>query len=55
MSMYSLRSPGPTTCITDAVLLAAAIQRGGVLATLDNGLARLVDERERRSVRVIPV
>ena len=41
--------------ITDAVLLAAAIQRGGVLATLDSGLTRLVDERERHSVRVIPV
>ena len=41
--------------ITDAVLLAAAIQRGGTLATLDSGLARLVDERERDSVRVIPV
>ena len=41
--------------ITDAVLLAAAIQRGGTLATLDSGLARLVDERERHSVRVIPV
>ena len=32
--------------ITDTVLLAAAIQRGGVLATLDSGLARLVDECE---------
>ena len=41
--------------ITDAVLLAAAIQRGGTLATLDSGLAQLVDERERDSVRVIPV
>lgn len=41
--------------ITDAVLLAAAIQRGGVLATLDSGLARLAGERERHSVRVIPV
>ena len=41
--------------ITDAVLLAAAIQRSGALATLDSGLARLVDERERHSVRLIPV
>ena len=41
--------------ITDAVLLVAAIQRGGVLATLDSGLARLTGERERQSVRVIPV
>jgi len=41
--------------ITDAVLLAAAIQRGGALATLDSGLARLVDERERHSVQLIPV
>ena len=41
--------------ITDAMLLAAAIQRGGILATLDSGLARLVDERERHAVRVIPV
>ena len=41
--------------ITDAVLLAVAIQRGGTLATLDSGLARLVDESQRASVRVIPV
>ena len=41
--------------ITDAVLLAAAIQRRGTLVTLDSGLARLVDERGRHSVRVIPV
>ena len=41
--------------ITDAVLLAAAIQRGGTLATLDSGLARLVEEGNRHSVRVIPV
>ena len=41
--------------MTDAVLLAATIQRGGTLATLDSGLARLVDERQRHSLRVIPV
>lgn len=41
--------------ITDAVLLAVAIQRGGTLATLDSGLARLVDESQRDSVRVVPV
>ena len=41
--------------ITDAVLLAAAIQRGGTLTTLDGGLARLVGEGERDSVCVIPV
>ena len=41
--------------ITDAVLLAAAIQRGGQLATLDGGLERLVPENRRRSVCVLPV
>ena len=41
--------------ITDAVLLAAAIQRGGRLATLDVGLAHLVAPSQRRSVCVIPV
>ena len=41
--------------ITDAVLLAAAMQRGGTLATLDSGPARLVGARQRHSVCVIPV
>ena len=41
--------------ITDAVLLAAAMQRGGQLATLDSGLAGLVAEGDRSSVCVIPV
>ena len=41
--------------IMDAVLLAAAMQRGGRLATLDGGLPRLVTENERDSVYVIPV
>ena len=41
--------------ITDAVLLAAAIRRGGQLATLDGGLARLVAENRRTSVCVVPV
>ena len=41
--------------ITDAVLLAAAMQRGGELATLDTGLAQLVAAPGRRSVCVIPV
>ena len=41
--------------ITDAVLLAVAMQRGGRLATLDGGLPRLVAGRERDRVCVIPV
>ncbi len=41
--------------ITDAVLLAAAMQRGGQLATLDSGLAGLAAEGARSSVCVIPV
>ena len=41
--------------VTDAVLLAAAIQRGGRLATLDEGLRRLLADEERRSLSVIPV
>ena len=41
--------------ITDAVLLATAMQRGGELATFDVGLAHLVAASGRRSVRVIPV
>ena len=41
--------------ITDAVLLAAAIQRNGQLATLDGGLEGLVAESERPFLCVIPV
>ena len=41
--------------ITDAMLLAAAMQRGGELATFDAGLAHLVAEKGRRFVCVIPV
>ena len=41
--------------ITDAVLLATAIQHGGQLATLDGGLTGLVPERERPFLHVIPV
>lgn len=41
--------------ITDAVLLAAAIQRGGQLATFDNGLAQLLTASERPSLCTVPV
>ena len=41
--------------ITDAVLLAAAMQRNGQLATLDEGMEGLVAEEERSFLRVIPV
>ena len=41
--------------ITDAVLLAAAMQRGAELATFDTGLAHLVAAPGRRSVHTIPV
>ena len=41
--------------ITDAVLLAAAIQQGGQLATLDVGLQRLAAPSQRSAVSVIPV
>ena len=41
--------------ITDAMLLAEAIRRGGQLATLDGGLAQLVPENRRGSVCVVPV
>ena len=41
--------------ITDAVLLAVAMRRGGRLATLDSGLSRLVAQSERDRVCVIPV
>ena len=41
--------------ITDAVLLAAAMQRDGQLATFDAGLAGLTTETMRPFLRVIPV
>ena len=41
--------------VTDAVLLAAAMQRGGRLATLDGGIEGLVSADERPYVCVIPV
>ena len=41
--------------ITDAVLLAAAVQRGAELATFDTGLGHLVTASGRRSVHMIPV
>ena len=41
--------------ISDAVLLAAAIQRQGQLATLDADMEGLVAENERRFLCIIPV
>ncbi len=41
--------------ITDAMLMAAAIRRGGQLATLDGGIERLVSENRRPFLCVIPV
>ena len=41
--------------ITDAVLMAAAMQRNGQLATLDGGMEGLVADDERRFLCVIPV
>ena len=41
--------------ITDAVLLATAIRHDGQLVTLDARLDRLVAERDRSSLCVIPV
>ena len=41
--------------ITDAVLLATAIQRGGQLTTFDGGLKGLVPESHQSSLRVLPV
>ena len=41
--------------VTDAVLLATAIQRGGQLTTFDGGLKGLVPERHQSSLRVLPV
>ena len=41
--------------VTDAVLLAAAMQREGQLATLDAGIEGLVTKSERSYLYVIPV
>ena len=41
--------------VTDAVLLATAIQRGGQLTTLDGGLKGLVPSRHQPSLRVLAV
>ena len=41
--------------ITDAVLLALAVQRDGQLATLDAGLVNLVSKAHLPSVCAIPV
>jgi len=41
--------------ITDAVLLATAMQRHGQLATLDGGLEGLLAENQRSFLCVIPV
>ena len=41
--------------VTDAVLLAAAIQHGGQLTTFDQGIEGLVPEECRAAVRVLPV
>ena len=41
--------------VTDAVLLATAIQRGGQLTTFDAGLKGLVPTRRQSSLRVLSV
>lgn len=41
--------------VTDAVLLATAIQRGGRLTTLDGGLQTLVPTGHQSSLHVLPV
>ena len=41
--------------VTDAVLLATAMQRNGQLATLDSGIEGLVSEDERSYLCVVPV
>ena len=41
--------------ISDALLLAVAMQRNGQLATLDGGLTGLVAERDRSFLCVVPV
>lgn len=41
--------------ITDALLLATAIQQGGQMVTLDTGLKSLVPDEHRSSLRVLRV
>ena len=41
--------------ITDAILLDAAIQHNGQLATLDGGIVNLVGSRNRDNLHLIPV
>lgn len=41
--------------VTDAVLLATAMQRNGQLATLDTGIEGLVAESERAYLCIVPV
>ena len=41
--------------VTDAMLLAAAMRRGGRLATLDSGIEALASADERSFLDVIPV
>lgn len=41
--------------ITDALLVAAALQQGGKVATFDAGLASLVTNSDQNVVSVIPV
>lgn len=41
--------------VTDAMLLAAAIRRGGTLATLDSGIEGLASADERPFLCVVPV
>ena len=41
--------------ITDAVLVALAMQQGGRLATFDGGIKSLLSKTRQRSVYVIPV
>ncbi len=41
--------------VTDAVLLATAMQRGGQLATLDAGMEGLLAEKDKPFLYVIPV
>lgn len=41
--------------ITDAVLLATAMHRGGLLATLDAGMEGLLAETDRSFLYIIPV